>query len=87
MDQIDYGTLYIKYKGHVDEDKAEEIVKDLKEAIQKTWGVKVEDAKEETEELKKTQRLLDMIFDGCILIVMFLSFFSLSASMSANLYG
>ena len=28
-----------------------------------------------------------MIFDACILVVMFLSFFSLSASMSANLYN
>ena len=30
--------------------------------------------------------LLDMIFDGNIAIMMFLCFFSLSASMSANIY-
>ena len=54
MDQIDYGTLYIKYKGHVDEATSDEIAKDLKAAIEKTWGVKVEDAKEQTEELEKT---------------------------------
>ena len=28
-----------------------------------------------------------MIFNGCILVVMFLSFFSLSASMTANIYS
>ena len=30
--------------------------------------------------------MLDFIFDGCISIMMFLCFFSLTASMSANLF-
>ena len=46
MDEIDYGTVYIKFKGQIDEKKSEQIIKDLKAAIQMTWGVKVEDAKE-----------------------------------------
>ena len=43
-------------------------------------------ASEENENVEQMQLMLDFIFNGCISIMMFLCFFSLSASMSANLY-
>ena len=87
MDQIDYNTLYIKFQDGVDKVTREQIIDDLKDAFVVSWGYFVFTTEDESDRLGTTKELLDMTFDGCILVVMFLSFFSLSASMSANLYS
>ena len=87
MDQIDYNTIYIKFQDGVDKETREQIINNLKNAFVVWWGFSVFTAEDESDRLGTTKELLDMTFDGCILVVMFLSFFSLSASMSANLYS
>ena len=87
MDQIDYGTIYIKYKSDIDQKVKSSINKELKKANPNDWGVDITKEKVEEENNIKITDLLDMIFDGCIFIVMFLCFFSLSASTTANLYS
>ena len=39
MDQIDYGTIYIKYKTNISKSEASTIYRDLKNAIPNDWGV------------------------------------------------
>ena len=85
IDQIDWGRLQIKLEDGVSKEKQEEIVKDLT-AITGNWQVKVEETYKQIKSMEKIQAMLDIIFNGCIAVMMFLCFFSLSASMSANLY-
>ena len=47
---------------------------------------RIEDSRVKKEKYENMMVLLNMLFDGAIAIMMFLCLFSLSASMSANLY-
>ena len=87
MDSIDYQKIYIKYKDGVDSATKKQIVDDLYDALIVDWSVRISTYSGEDTDLVKLKELLTMTFDGCIFVVMFMSFFSLSASMSANLYG
>ena len=87
MDRIDYNTIYIKFKDGVDQETRKQIIDDIKDAFVVWWGFSVITDEAESDRFSTTKELLNMTFDGCILVVMFLSFFSLSASMSANLYS
>ena len=57
--------------------------KDLSDAI---MGADVYKAYTETDDTAKIKKILDKVFYGLISVTMFLCFFSLCASMSANLY-
>ena len=87
MDQIDYGTVYIRYKSDIEQEVKSSIYRDLKKANPNDWGVEIVKENVEDENTQQITDLLDMIFNGCIFIVMFLCFFSLSASTTANLYS
>lgn len=89
MDDIYYGNLLIKLKDPTDLVTSGEIQDDLDRALTNWWGFKayfIRDKYKDLEKARELQSLLDMIFNGTIAVMMFLCFFSLSASMSANLY-
>ena len=67
-----------------DHDLVDEITKELKGSVGENVGVqKYYEVQESTEDVIG---ILDIIFSATIAIMMFLCFFSLTASMSANLY-
>ena len=82
MDDIKYGYLFINAKDPDDTKKLDEIAKELKEATGLTPVLAYETAKD----TENVRNIVNYIFMVTIAIMMFLSFFSLSASMSANLY-
>jgi len=90
MDDIYYGNLLIKLKDPTDLVTSGEIQDDLVRALTVDWwgftAYFIRDKYKDLEKARELQSLLDMIFNGTIAVMMFLCFFSLSASMSANLY-
>ena len=49
MDQIGYGTIYIKYKSDIDQEVKSSIYQELKKANPNDWGVEIikEDVEDE----------------------------------------
>lgn len=89
MDDIWYGNLLIKLKDPTDLVTSKEIQDDLEDVLDTWYGGGlwyIRDKYADLEKARTLQALLDMIFNGTIAVMMFLCFFSLSASMSANLY-
>jgi ABC-type antimicrobial peptide transport system permease subunit len=90
ISDLPYNKLNIKLK----DPKNREHIKRLKRAIQKRFEdegypdhrYRFRDVIAELEDLENVQFILKVIFAFIIAITMFLCFFSLSASMGANLY-
>ena len=77
-----YGYLAIRVHDSGDTDLIDRIAYDLTKAT----GNEVTLEYEEAEANREIEKIIDYIFMVTIAIMMFLCFFSLSASMSANLY-
>lgn len=90
VQDLPYSRLTIKLK----EPRNREHITRLKKAIRERMELQgfnsnlyqIRDVVEDLENLEKVQFILKVIFSFIISITMFLCFFSLSASMSANLY-
>ena len=82
MEEMPYKYLAIRVHDSSDTDLINRIAKDLYNAT----GADVTLEYEEGEATEKVNKIIDYIFMVTIAIMMFLCFFSLSASMSANLY-
>ena len=74
--------LFIRMKDPDDHDAIKSLAKELKAATDYEATLTYQKA-ESTDQVKK---IIDYVFAVTIAIMMFLCFFSLSASMSANLY-
>lgn len=77
-------NLLIRVYDSSDTDLINRIGRDLKQAINENTVVTLE--YEEAESTEQVKQILDLVFMVTIAIMMFLCFFSLSASMSSNLY-
>lgn len=82
MDDFSYYKLLIRVHDSGDTDLIDKIALDLKQ----TTGIKPYLAYDQASETESTKQIVNYIFMAAIAIMMFLCFFSLSASMSANLY-
>ena len=82
MEDFVYKKLLIRVNDNSDHDLIDRIARDLKDATGLTAGLTYEESKATSE----VTTVIDMIFMGAIAIMMFLCFFALSASMTANLY-
>ena len=82
MASMMYASLFIQVYDPSDHDLIDKIAFDLEEATGITYSKSYKDG-ESTESITK---IINYIFEVTIAIMMFLCFFSLSASMSANLY-
>ena len=78
-----YATgIYIKVKDPSDRAAVKEIMDDL----EAEGGKQPTDTWSQAQSQKKFKHIIDLVFSVIIGIMMFLCFFSLSASMTANLY-
>lgn len=90
IDEVPFERLAIKLKDPKNNDHIKQITKALKQQLEstgyssKTYSIK--DIIEDQSSLKDVELILSTIFGVIIPITMFLCFFSLSSSMSANLY-
>lgn len=82
MDDLTYSGLYISLNDPNDKDLINQIAKDLKDAV----GYSPTLTYMQQEQTEQVKMIIDYVFLVTIAIMMFLCFFSLSASMSANLY-
>jgi len=82
MDELVYSWLFIRVHDPTDTDLIDRMSADLKEATGFAW----KEAYVEAESTESVKKIIDYVFLVTIAIMMFLCFFSLSASMSANLY-
>lgn len=82
MDSINYSYLFIRVHDSSDTDLIDKISKDLYRAT----GVTATETYKEAEQTESVKNIIDLVFMVAIAIMMFLCFFSLSASMTANLY-
>ena len=82
LDEINYSNVFIRVNDPSDTDLIDRIAADLKTATDSTPKLMYEEA----EKTVGITKIIDYIFTVIIAIMMFLCFFSLSASMSANLY-
>ena len=83
MDEIPYYNLFIQMNDPDDHTTIDSICTSLSEAAP---GVSIQKTYDKSTSTSKIQKILDKTFYGLISVTMFLCFFSLSASMSANLY-
>lgn len=84
MDDTHYRYLLIKMKDSKDHKLIDEIGKALEKEV--GTGVKVQITYKEVSSNDEVTNIVNYIFYLTIAIMMFLCFFSLTASMSANLY-
>ena len=82
MENLRYGYLFIKAKDPEDTKTLKKIAKELKSAT----GIEPTLAYQKEADTENVKQIINYVFMVTIAIMMFLSFFSLSASMSANLY-
>ena len=82
MEDIKYSHLMIRVKDPEDKTLIDLIARDLKKAT-KYEATKQYEQAAATDEVKQ---IIDYLFMVTIAIMMFLCFFSLSSSMTANLY-
>lgn len=82
MEEMTYSWLFIRLYDNSDTDVIDRMTSDLKEATGLDW-IEAYKVAETTADIKK---MIEYVFSIAIAIMMFLCFFSLSASMSANLY-
>ena len=85
MDLINYARLVIKVKDPSNHALIDEIVDALDASIDNS-AISVYNQYSEIESNQKALDLLDLIFYVVIGIMMFLCFFALQASMTANMY-
>ena len=85
-DELDYKYLLIRVHNSEDTDLIDKIAADLKAATSAEPKTKVILEYKEAESTAEVKTIIDYVFMVTIAIMMFLCFFSLSASMSANLY-
>ena len=77
------GRLYIRLHDPSDTALIDKITKEL---IKATGNNRFFEVYKEAESTEAIKQIIDYVFSVIIAIMMFLCFFSLSASMSANLY-
>ena len=83
MGEYGYDMLLIRVNDSKDTDLIDRLGSALKTA---TNGIKPTLEYKEAESTEQIKTIIDLVFSVTIAIMMFLCFFSLSASMSANLY-
>ncbi len=77
--------MIVKFKGQDDLVLIQAFIKDMKDAYN-GYGLRVDNFYDLKETFDEVTLILDMIFNVIISITMLICFFSLSSSMSANLY-
>ena len=82
MDDCSYNRLMIRVNDSEDTD----LIDRLGLALKAATGIKPSLMYKEAESTEQIKTIIDLVFSVTIAIMMFLCFFSLSASMSANLY-
>ena len=82
MDDVAYNYLLIRMWDPSDKDLVDRLAADLKKATGFSWT----ESYFEAQSLESIKQIIDYVFMVTIAIMMFLCFFSLSASMSANLF-
>ena len=83
IDDLNYLLIVINMNDPNDHATINKLTDALQLASTSSFIVKTYEEDESTEKIKT---ILDKVFYGLISVTMFLCFFSLSASMSANLY-
>ena len=83
MDDIPFKHLLISMRDPSDTERTHQIATELIETSRKK--LKIVEKHQEIADSKRVQLIMDLIFYMAIFIMMFLCFFSLIASMSANL--
>ena len=90
VSQLPFNILSIKLKDPKNREHINRVKDALKDRLEvsgfSVWDYRIRDIVEDFENLDQVQAILKVIFSFVISITMFLCFFSLSASMSANLY-
>ena len=82
MDDIDYMNLLIQMNDPDDHTTIKALAEELTEAT----GVSANISKTDNGDTSEIEKIINKLFYSIIAVTMFLCFFSLSASMSANLY-
>ena len=82
MGEYGYDKLLIRVNDSADTD----LIDRLGSALKAATGIKPTLEYKEAESTEQMKTIIDLLFSVTIAIMMFLCFFSLSASMSANLY-
>jgi ABC-type antimicrobial peptide transport system permease subunit len=89
INEIPFERLIIRLKEYDNPDHLKQIKKALEMQLEATGHAKqylIRDSFEDQKPLRDVEFILQMIFTAIIPITMFLCFFSLSSSMTANLY-
>jgi hypothetical protein len=87
IDSVPYERLFIKIKDNVSTNETTAFTSALKTVVGGSSGkVSIWDANDSAEIYEKVRSILNTIFNVIIAITMFLCFFSLTSSMTANLY-
>jgi ABC-type antimicrobial peptide transport system permease subunit len=90
VSQLPFNKLSIKLKDPKNREHINRVKSALKDRLEESGFLSqdyhIRDIVEDFENLDQVQAILKVIFSFVISITMFLCFFSLSASMSANLY-
>ena len=84
FDDISYKYLLLRLNDPTNQSLTDQIAKDLEDNVRRK--VTVSKTYKEVEDNNQVKKILDLIFYVAIFVMMFLCFFSLVASMSANLY-
>jgi len=84
MEELTYAYLLVRVPDPEDTALIDDLKAQFADAV--PHGVSISAAYEKKKDLDKVVRIINIIFSTTIAIMMFLCFFSLTASMSANLY-
>ena len=85
---VPFERVFIMMKDPLNRAHSEALLKDMRESINsdRDQRIKVFNHSETADTMAQVETILNVIFNLIIAITMFLCFFSLSSSMSANLY-
>ncbi|CDW84878.1 family protein [Stylonychia lemnae] len=84
--QVQYERLVVMFKDPLNKEQTDAFLQDLKNSEMRNENPRVFNANDQQETFEQVNLILNMIFNVIIAITMFLCFFSLSSSMTANLY-
>lgn len=83
--EVTYERLVIKMKGSATAEDQQRLIKEFKTNMPDMYVYSISFGAEGSETLEYVDGIVTLLFDIIIIITMFLCFFSLSSSMSANL--
>lgn len=83
---ISYERVSIKLKSGTTRDDEQRLFNDIKDTVTADQLQLIHFSSKYRDNIEKVDAIISILFDVVIVITMFLCFFSLSSSMSANLY-